>query len=267
METKSLLDYLTDLPNRVTLYNFLTDKINDAAAKNKKFHILLLDMDGFKKINDKYGHEAGDKLIKDFVEVFNKETNREMDFLARYGGDEFVIVTERHEYLKMAQNIRKKIRGHVFNYYDDRKKRMYYYKLSVSIGAASYPKDGIDIRTLLLNVDKALYYSKANGRNRITVYKNLMASRIVKFLRTLAYFCCIFIITIMAFIIFDIPKPKITNMILPSYDTVYLNDGTKIEGTILMMSEEDIMIKQVKPKKELLTFKRSKVKSIDSMKK
>lgn len=159
-------DALTGVLNRV----LLTDRMSQALARTRRDKRLMavcyLDLDGFKPVNDSFGHEAGDKVL---IEVARRigETIREEDTVARLGGDEFVVLLvglsaadeciASLNRLLAAINQPIKIDGNSVS-------------ISVSIGVALYPEDKADADTLLRHADQAMYIAKQSGKNRYHIY-------------------------------------------------------------------------------------------------
>jgi len=125
--------------------------------------LLMVDSDSLKQVNDRYGHEAGNRLLKHLVKAMQSHL-RATDVAARYGGDEFVIMlpdTPARGALEVAERIRGAVESTPFATEAGR------VPCTVSIGLASYPQDGRSIETLLARADRALYEAKAAGRNRV----------------------------------------------------------------------------------------------------
>ncbi|MCB1586628.1 MAG: GGDEF domain-containing protein [Xanthomonadales bacterium] len=156
-------DALTGLYNRYFLDKYITE------ITSKEIHrlsVLLLDMDYFKKYNDKHGHVAGDKLLMRFASVIAAYVKSESGVAARYGGEEFVII-----YVDKDLEFATKQALHISKAIEDKDNNV-----SVSIGIAVTDKKEClkhsdDIYNLIDNADKALYQAKAEGRNRINIYK------------------------------------------------------------------------------------------------
>lgn len=156
----ALVDSLTGLPNRrhveVTL-----DAHFAAATRGRKLVVVLFDLDHFKQVNDRHGHQAGDAALRAFAEVLRQSTRR-MDLAARLGGEEFLCVLtdiEMAPALVYANQVREAIRGRSFDWGS----------LTVSGGAASY-QDGMgSYEMLVAAADRALYRAKQAGRNRVEV--------------------------------------------------------------------------------------------------
>lgn len=165
---RALHDTLTGLPNRALLNEEFNRAVAHAKRVGKHFAVLLLDLDNFKVINDNYGHEAGDELLK-LVANKIRAALRGEDIVCRLGGDEFIILLEDVEseahieavgeslLQALAQDLW--VTGHPFS-------------IGVSIGASFYPQHGVDITELKRNADIAMYCAKESGKNRLMVYQN-----------------------------------------------------------------------------------------------
>jgi diguanylate cyclase (GGDEF)-like protein len=162
----ALYDPLTALPNR-TLFNIeFQDEINRAKRYDYKLALMFIDLDGFKAVNDTFGHHIGDELLRKVAKIL-KSSIRTVDLAARLSGDEFTIVLSHakspKEVLQVAQHILEKInkeiiiQGHTI-------------KVGASIGVAIYPNDATNIDQLLKTADKNMYEAKQNGKNQI-IYK------------------------------------------------------------------------------------------------
>ena len=155
---QAMHDTLTGLPNRKLMNDFLETNLLSACEGNYKFALLFIDMDGFKEINDTYGHEVGDILLET-VALRLAGTVRREDMAARFGGDEFIIVLRGAE---EAESLAAKIALSLVppvsvNGVD--------LKVTTSIGIALYPDDGHDAKSLIKAADKALYRIKKDGGN------------------------------------------------------------------------------------------------------
>ncbi len=163
-------DNLTKLPNRVYFFNKLKTSIEKATDENGKVALFFIDLDGFKQVNDTYGHETGDKLLQKVAKNL-KSSVRKDDFVARLAGDEFVILIEgvytKDALKKISDKIIKNAGG---EYTIDGKK----IKIGVSIGISIFPEDSKDIESILKNADFAMYHSKLTGKNRSTFYIDII---------------------------------------------------------------------------------------------
>jgi len=134
-----------------------------AARYNRVFSLLMIDSDNLKKVNDNHGHDAGDRLIKLIVACV-KHDLRATDVIARYGGDEFVCLLPETG-SDAAAEAAERIRGHIAG-----TPLGGAIPTSVSVGVAAYPEHGASFEMLAKNADRALYASKLQGRNRVTVF-------------------------------------------------------------------------------------------------
>lgn len=159
-------DALTGLPNRMNLQETLLSTLRWASRHQETVGVIFLDLDRFKSINDTLGHHLGDLLLKE-VSTRLGTAVRTQDFVARFGGDEFVIILRgiRHitDTIKVAESILTSLRP---SFTLDGQP----YHISTSIGISIYPQDGNDVATLLKNADAALYQSKRSGRDMVTFY-------------------------------------------------------------------------------------------------
>jgi two-component system chemotaxis family response regulator WspR len=162
-------DALTQLPNRPLLLDRLT-MVLAQAKRNKQFiAVLFLDLDNFKPVNDLYGHQAGDEVLKTVAQRL-LTCVRETDTVARLGGDEFaIILAELNDPLSVAAVAEKIILSisAPIMLTGDRQ-----HKLGISIGISIFPDDAKEIDRLLAYADHAMYESKRGGKNRYSFYKN-----------------------------------------------------------------------------------------------
>jgi diguanylate cyclase (GGDEF)-like protein len=154
-------DELTGLPNRSLLLDRLNQAIVQAARQRKQVGLLLLDLDGFKSVNDRLGHATGDKLLQRVAErlLF---CIRGADTACRYGGDEFVILLSEVDGAKSAAEVAQKLRAHLARPYvvDDHS-----IAVTASIGVAVYPHDGSSQNDLIRRADIAMYLAKARNNS------------------------------------------------------------------------------------------------------
>lgn len=169
-EERASTDPLTQLANRQKFREFFAQQAALAKRSKQPLSLLIMDLDHFKKVNDTYGHPAGDAVLKQMAEILRAQC-RETDLPTRYGGEEFVAVlvnTTRKDATRMAERIRKAVEGHAFALPDGRTIRC-----TVSIGAATFPDDTTQEEQLTEKADKALYGAKSGGRNRVQQYCDL----------------------------------------------------------------------------------------------
>jgi len=164
----TIIDQLTEIYNRRYLDGHLRKIINSLARNSGKLSLLMIDIDYFKKYNDTYGHDAGDKCIKEVVSAITDCITREEDFTARYGGEEFVIVLPNTDQ-NGAQLIAEKILEKVRNCNIPHEKNEVAKYVTVSIGGTTGIVNHLQLGSDYIKcADKALYESKQNGRNRYT---------------------------------------------------------------------------------------------------
>ncbi|PLC53101.1 hypothetical protein CR155_14980 [Pollutimonas nitritireducens] len=168
---RSLHDSLTNLPNRVLLEDRLKQRMHAADLEQKQFALMFMDLDGFKAVNDAYGHHVGDSLLVQVARRVLSEV-RQQDTIARLGGDEFVLLTglvEPDDAARLAESMLSIIRrpfqlaGHEL-------------RISTSIGIVMYPRDGASQHDLLTNADAAMYHSKSLGHNTYCFFQTSMVA-------------------------------------------------------------------------------------------
>lgn len=165
IETISVTDELTGVKNRRYILNVLEEQ--QLVAKRSSsyiFSIFMIDIDLFKDINDKYGHEIGDKVLKYFCESLQKNI-RQIDYFARFGGEEFLLITPLTPLVDakiMAERLRKITETLDFSFIVPN------LKMTISIGVTEYHAPE-SIKNILERIDEALYTAKNKGRNQIVV--------------------------------------------------------------------------------------------------
>ncbi|MDG9770125.1 EAL domain-containing protein, partial [Stenotrophomonas maltophilia] len=165
----ALHDPLTRLPNRVLLQDRLEQSIEKAQRKREQFAVMFLDLDGFKSINDAYGHQAGDALLLSVAERI-RELLRSQDTFSRMGGDEFVLIVPTSD-SQDAAVVAQRIIDTVALSISIESAEVH---VTASIGVAMYPSDGATERELVAHADAAMYHTKNNGRNGYTFYSPSM---------------------------------------------------------------------------------------------
>lgn len=173
-------DVLTDLPNRHLLIDRMHQALEHSRRTNKQTGILFMDLNRFKQVNDSLGHDIGDLLLKE-VSRRLKRCVREMDTVARIGGDEFVVMLEELTSIETMATIADEILQCV-----SRPIKLAEHELTVttSIGGSVYPKDGHDVATLLKHADLAMYQAKKKGAGSFRFYDPDMNLRILERLLT-----------------------------------------------------------------------------------
>ena len=159
-------DMMTHLKLKHYFFTVLTEKLEFSALNKMPISVLMLDIDFFKKFNDTYGHACGDFVLKKTASsIF--DSIRGQDLAGRYGGEEFVVMlynTDADAAMMVAERIRKNIAEQELQYEDNKM------SLTISIGVSVFDVDNpVTAKELVELADRALYQSKANGRNRVTL--------------------------------------------------------------------------------------------------
>jgi two-component system cell cycle response regulator len=171
LEQMATLDGLTGLFNKRALSEIGAGKLKSALRFRKTLSLLICDIDHFKKVNDTYGHDQGDVVIKGFADVL-KRVKRDTDAVGRFGGEEFVVVceeTDERGATQLAERIRAELELTTFHTPQGP------LKVTCSVGVAQFPAAGESWEPLFKAADEALYASKRGGRNRVTVYNTNVA--------------------------------------------------------------------------------------------
>lgn len=168
LEKLARIDALTSIYNRRVFDEVFEREFSLAKRTKNDLSLLIIDVDNFKKFNDRYGHQKGDKCLQDISSCMQMHAQRITDILTRYGGEEFTIImshTDRKTALKIAEKIRTEIEGLTIPHEDSSWK-----KVTVSIGGTTLV-DGMNIsyEQLFDMADKALYEAKETGRNKIVI--------------------------------------------------------------------------------------------------
>jgi diguanylate cyclase (GGDEF)-like protein/putative nucleotidyltransferase with HDIG domain len=160
-ENSAVTDYLTGLPNARSLFLQLDREMARCKRDSTSLTVMVSDMDGFKQINDRFGHLEGNRVLRLFAHSL-KETSRDYDYVARMGGDEFVVIApgltpeaaarKAEQMRELAQQVGKEVCNEDI--------------LSLSVGKAVYPEDGLDAEKILSEADKRMYLQKQNAHSR-----------------------------------------------------------------------------------------------------
>jgi diguanylate cyclase (GGDEF)-like protein len=165
LQQLSITDGLTGLYNRKHIMELFEQELVRARRYHQKLTILMLDIDHFKTINDTYGHQTGDAVLHRLAKSL-RELIRDCDHIGRYGGEEFLIILPESDKLDGAKAA-ERIRHQVSTF--DIDAGMDNLPITISVGVSGYPADGQDINTLLSYADEALYKSKTDGRDKVTI--------------------------------------------------------------------------------------------------
>jgi diguanylate cyclase (GGDEF)-like protein/excisionase family DNA binding protein len=184
IETQAITDGLTGLFNHKRLDENLVEEIARAKRYETNLSVIMMDIDDFKHFNDTYGHPQGDGLLREIAGILRKAVRDKIDFVARYGGEEFCILlpntpqTELNEEIAndrsaleqsamvLAERIRETVATTPFEGYPGRRE----VAVTLSLGVASFPIDGVTGAEVVANADKALYLAKRGGKNQVVLY-------------------------------------------------------------------------------------------------
>jgi len=182
-EANSQLVKLSVTDDRTRLYNdrFLRQRLSEEFKRSLRYgtalSVILLDLDHFKRVNDRYGHDCGDAVLKQFGEIL-VENAREIDIVGRYGGEEFLMVLPNTDGIKAAivgERVRKATEDHLFQFQEQ------VLRVTTSAGISSIPtnRDVREEEQFLRAADEALYRAKESGRNKVIVDRASMPSKIL----------------------------------------------------------------------------------------
>lgn len=164
LEKMAFHDGLTGLPNRALFYIHLRKAVARLKQNKSKIAVLFIDLDGFKLVNDTFGHSNGDILL---IEVGKRISQhiRESDLLSRWGGDEFTVILEN---IREKADVEKIVSDLLFNISREIVISGEHISIGASVGIAIFPDAGDSIEEIMINADKAMYTSKSNGKNCYT---------------------------------------------------------------------------------------------------
>jgi diguanylate cyclase (GGDEF)-like protein len=173
--TFAFTDFLTGLKTRGYFEQQLDNEIKRSERKGTEFALLMVDIDHFKMLNDRYGHHVGDQVLRDVAAILMKDM-REIDTVARYGGEEFVLIlpeSNENGAVMVAQRLRRGVEQSRFFAGSPEASE----HLTISIGIAVFGADAQSKRDVIAAADAALYGAKHSGRNSVVLYSDLQRSR------------------------------------------------------------------------------------------
>ena len=166
-------DKLTGLPNRAAFNEYFAATLERSATSGEQFAILSVDLDRFKEANDVYGHSVGDALLRQVARRLQEAARG--TFLARVGGDEFAVVVSAGPQPAAAATLAERLLAAFADEFEIEDQRI---QISLTIGGAVYPTDGADAKTLMVNVDAALYRAKSEMRGVVVFFEPEMSARL-----------------------------------------------------------------------------------------
>jgi diguanylate cyclase (GGDEF)-like protein len=163
LEVLAKTDGLTEVYNHRYFMDQIREKFEHSGEKSTPLSLLMIDIDHFKAFNDNHGHRTGDFVLRDIARVLKSNCRKE-DVVARYGGEEFAIIlpeTDSGDAERIAEKLRTLVENHHLPNGEDT------LRVTVSIGIGTNEKDVNSVNELISTADRALYYAKAQGRNRV----------------------------------------------------------------------------------------------------
>ena len=164
LRLEAIRDPLTNLYNRRYMEESLERETQRAKRRNTPVSILMFDIDHFKRLNDTYGHEAGDVVLKQIGDLFRKYTRPE-DVACRYGGEEFLLIlpeTPLETVLQRAEELRLTIKDRLRIPWNDTT-----LSITISVGVTAFPNHGVNVKEIVSAADTALYQAKRQGRDQV----------------------------------------------------------------------------------------------------
>ena len=169
--TQTNIDSLTNLWNHGYFQYKLSDEIKKTKETLQTLSLIMLDIDYFKNYNDSLGHQLGDEILIQIAKIL-KESSRRLDYVCRYGGEEFAVIlpqTNKHEATKLAERMRLNIQNYNFRKEEIQPEK----KITVSIGLATFPEDSQNKDQLISCADTALFEAKKTGKNKVCIYSSV----------------------------------------------------------------------------------------------
>ncbi|MFH0877520.1 MAG: GGDEF domain-containing protein, partial [Candidatus Omnitrophota bacterium] len=262
-------DSLTGFFAREALQPFLAELIKEGQATNKFFSIALLDLDHFKRYNDKHGHAFGDEILKYATSTLRLTFFESQCQFYRYGGDEFIAIfpeKDAKETFGLLRQCHYNLR-HRPCLYENK-----FYRVTMSCGVASFPDDATSTEELIQIADEAMYFSKRTGRNSTTLVSKIPLLKIRNALRLMGIVASILLGLALAYHLGfkKIIKPtlgQIRHMKIVTkpegLDTITLKSGVVFEGQIISETTAGITVNIYFDKGEgLTTFNKSEIVSI-----
>jgi diguanylate cyclase (GGDEF)-like protein len=265
-------DFLTGFYLRESFDPYLKQLLMESKVQKRKFSIVLLDLDHFKKFNDKFGHLFGDEVLKYFSSTLRLSFPQGTSRIFRYGGDEFLIIlpdTPLKEAWNMALKFKYNLTHRPFLY----KNKLF--RLTSSCGISGFPADGDQIEPLVKKADQAMYFSKRHGRNRSTLACKM---KIIGLRRMAVIILSLVIVSSVSFIFYKKTLKDPINKIMEALgavrvttvpsgkdlDTVMLRNGNVLRGKVLKVTDTTVTVDVSLGKGTATTeLKRSEISAIE----
>ena len=241
-------DFLTGFYLRESFDPYLKQLLMESKVQKRKFSIVLLDLDHFKKFNDRFGHLFGDEVLKYFSSTLRLSFPQGTSKIFRYGGDEFLIILPETN-LKKAWNMALRFKYNLTHRPFLYKNKLF--KLTSSCGVSGFPADGSEIELLVKKADQAMYFSKRHGRNRITLSSRI---KIIQLRRMATIILSVIIISAVTFVIYKKTLKDPINRVMEaigavrvttapsgkSMDTIMLTNGSILKGRVLKVTDTSV---------------------------
>ena len=164
---KVLYDYLTNIYSRGFILELLSKEFYRAKRYGRPLCVLMMDLDNFKRVNDKYGHVAGDKVLID-VSSKIKKSLRDADYVGRYGGEELLVIlpeTTLENAAKVGERLRSLVEKKIIKFGNEK------VSMTISIGVSDVKKEDEVIQNVIGRADSAMYKAKKAGKNQVVIYQ------------------------------------------------------------------------------------------------
>jgi diguanylate cyclase (GGDEF)-like protein len=168
LQNMAMTDVLTGLPNRRSALNRLKEVVAEAKRHREPLCCIMIDIDHFKQVNDKYGHDIGDMVLRELAAIFSSSA-RSYDMVSRIGGEEFLVICARSgldDTGQLAERLRSAVEMHRVIHEDTP------IQTTISLGVAAWSEDMADGEEMTRAADLALYQAKQQGRNRVVVTRD-----------------------------------------------------------------------------------------------
>jgi len=263
-------DFLTGCFTRDGLVPMLRKIGAESKAYKRPFSILLIDLDHFKPLNDKYGHVYGDEVLKYFSTSLRLNLGKTDNVPFRYGGDEFVIVfpgKNSSEAYLLAHELQRHLQGKAFLY------QGHQFKMGFSGGITSFPQDAVSIEEMITRADKAMYYAKRHGHGRCMQYNRIGLERLKIFAVLILFFVVVggallsthdYLKTYFMSAVNLVRGVQIKVLPEQNIDIVYLKTGGAFKGKIASENDREVELRLTLEGSEgIMVIERSKIQKIE----
>ncbi len=263
-------DSLTGFFVKGALCPYLERLMIETNVQEKSFSIMLVDLDHFKKFNDKFGHMVGDEILKYATSTLRLTFSEHQSHFFRYGGDEFIGVFPGKEPKEILPLVRKCNHNLFYRPFLFKNR---FYRFTISGGIAGFPVDGKTADEVIQKADEALYFSKRYGRHRVTLVSKIGW---LKLIRTFTVIVSIIVTLCSLFILFklsfkEIIQPTVSQISgiriitqAEKLDTIILKNGTAFKGHIVKETEDKLILNlKLETGKSVLTFDKSRIAKIE----